>query len=137
MTGETTLAHCAIRMFRAVCVHLIRAVVLLGTNTGTIANLYVLDLGADLDDLANDFVTYTEREWNILAPAAGNGVDVGGADTAGINGDVDIVLFELLEWKLQDTLEAAVRTLYKPTSLRVNSLHFLMSVTANASVVSG
>jgi hypothetical protein len=107
----TTLGNGAIGVLRAVCVDRVGAVVLLvgfavvarevgtnlGTNAGAVANLDVLDRGSDLDDLANDLVAYTERERDVLAPAAGDGVDVGSADTAGIDGDVNIVLFKLLE----------------------------------------
>jgi hypothetical protein len=45
-------------------------------------------------------VSYAERERNILAPSTGDGVDVRGADTASINGDVDIVVLELFQGKL-------------------------------------
>jgi hypothetical protein len=121
VAGVTTLGHRTICMFRAVRVNRVGAVVLLvrfavvarevstdlSTNASAIANLYVLNLGADSDDLADDLVAYTERKRDVLAPAAGNSVDVGGADTAGIDGDINIVLFELLEGKLRKILEAA------------------------------
>ena len=58
------------------------------------------DLASDLDDAANDLVSYAERERNVLAPSTGGGVDVRGADTASINGDVDIVVLKLLQGKL-------------------------------------
>jgi hypothetical protein len=152
VTGVTTLSHGAIRMFCAICVDLVGTVVLLirftyvarqigtnlGTHTGAVANLYVLDLGTDFDDLANDLVTYAKWKRDILAPAASNCVDVRGTDTAGIDGDINIVLLELLERKLKSLSATASQwTWNKLTSLRVNSLHFLMSVTAKASVVSG
>ena len=72
----------------------------LGAYTGPVANLEVLDLGADLDDFADDLMAYAEREGNVVAPAAGDGVDIGRADTAGIDGDVDVVVFEFLKWQL-------------------------------------
>jgi hypothetical protein len=47
-------------------------------------------------------VSYAERKRNVLSPSTGDGVDIGSADTTGINGNVDIVLLELLERKLTD-----------------------------------
>jgi hypothetical protein len=45
-------------------------------------------------------VSYTKRKRDVLSPSSSDGVDVGSADTAGINGNVDIMLLELLERKL-------------------------------------
>jgi hypothetical protein len=45
-------------------------------------------------------VSYAKRKRNVLSPSTRDGVNVGCADTAGINGNVDIVLLELLERKL-------------------------------------
>lgn len=101
-------------MLSTVCVDLVGAVVLLvrlavvasqvganlSTNTSAVANLNLGDLGADLDDLADNLVSYAERKRNVLSPSASDGVDVGCADTAGIDGNVNIVLLELLEGKL-------------------------------------
>jgi hypothetical protein len=97
-----------------ICVDLVGAVVLLvglavvasqvgadlRTNTNTVTDLHLGDLGADLDDLANDLVAYAEGQRDVLSPSSGDGVDVGSADTAGINGYVDIVVLKLLEGKL-------------------------------------
>jgi len=51
-------------------------------------------------------VAYAEREREVVAPAAVDGVDVGSADTARINGNVNIGLLELLEGKLRSLLAA-------------------------------
>jgi hypothetical protein len=110
----------------------------LSANTSAVSNLEVLDLRTDLDDLANDLVADAERERDVFAPAAGNCVDVRGADTASVNGDVYIMVFELLEGQLSpisDIPAAWFEQLH--TSLRVKLLQFLISVTAKASVVSG
>ena len=72
----------------------------LSTGSHTVADLVLGDLASDLDDAANDLVSYAERERNVLAPSTGDGVDVRGADTASINGDVDIVVLKLLQGKL-------------------------------------
>jgi hypothetical protein len=47
-------------------------------------------------------VSYAERKRNVLSPSTGDGVNIGSADTAGINGNVDVVLLELLERKLKE-----------------------------------
>lgn len=101
-------------MLSTVCVDLVGAVVLvvtlallaskvganLSTNTGTVANLDLGDLAADLDDLANDLMSYAERKRNVLSPPSGDGVNIRCANTAGVNCNVDIVLLELLKRKL-------------------------------------
>lgn len=83
-------------------------------------------------------MSYAERKRDVLSPSSGDGVDVGSADTTGINGNVDIVLLKLLEGKLiaLSVLLAQQGTILL-TSLRVKVDQFLMSVMANASVVSG
>ena len=102
-------------MLSTICVDLVGAVVLLvglavvagqvganlGTNTSAVANLDLCDLGADLDDLADDLVSYAERKRDVLSPSTGDGVNVRRADTASIDGNIDIVLLELLEGKLK------------------------------------
>lgn len=119
MARVAALSDCAIGVRCAVCVNSVGAVVLLvrlavgasevgtnlSTNTSTVADLEVLDLGADLDDLANDLVSYAERQRNVLAPSASDCVDVRSADTAGIDGDINIVFLEFLEGKLAEALE--------------------------------
>jgi hypothetical protein len=74
---------------------------LLSTNTGAVANLELGDFRTNLDNLANDLVSYAERQRNVLSPSAGDRVDIGSANTARINGDIDIVILELLERQLK------------------------------------
>jgi hypothetical protein len=109
------LRDSAVSVLSTVCVDLVWAVVLLvrlavvagkigadlSTNTSAVTNLNLGDLGADLDNLADDLVSYAERQRNVLSPSTSDGVDVGSADTASINGNVDIVFLELLERKLE------------------------------------
>ena len=71
----------------------------MGTDTDTIADLDRLDVFADLYGLADDFVTNADGEWAV-APASIDGVDVRAADSAAVNGDVDIAVFEGLELEL-------------------------------------
>lgn len=112
--GVTSLSDSAVRVLSTVRIDLVGAVVLLvglalgagkigtdlGTRTDAVSDLVLGDLGSDLDDAANNLVSYTERKGDIIAPSTSDGVDVRSADTAGVNGDVDIVVLELLEGKL-------------------------------------
>jgi DNA-binding MarR family transcriptional regulator len=114
MARVSTLCDCAVCVLSTVCVDLVGAVVFLvvlalvaskigtdlSTNTSAVSNLDAGDLVADLDDLANNLVSYTERQRELLAPSSSDGVDIRCADTAGVNSNVDIVLFELLKRKL-------------------------------------
>ena len=70
------------------------------TDTNAVSDLNVLDFGADLDGLANDLVAYAEGEWDVGAPASTDLVDIGGADTASINGDIDVMILKFLEGNL-------------------------------------
>lgn len=115
VAGVSTLRDSAVSVLSTVCVDLVWAVVLLvrlavvagkigtnlSTNTSAVTNLNLGDLGADLDNLADDLVSYAERQRNVFSPSTSDGVDVGSADTASINGNVDIVFLELLERKLE------------------------------------
>ena len=65
----------------------------------SVADLAVSDLATDLDDLANDLVANAKGEGSIT-PTSSDGVEVGSANTASLDGNVDIVLFELLELEL-------------------------------------
>ena len=58
-------------------------------DADTITLLDGLDVLADPDGLANDFVAYAERTLE-LAPAASDGVHVGAADAAALDLDVDV-----------------------------------------------
>jgi len=105
------LCHSAVVVLRSVGVDRVGAVVLLirlavvagqigtnlRTNAGAVSNLELGDLGANFDDLANDLVSYAKRQRNVLSPSTGDGVDVGGANTASVNGNVDVILLEFLE----------------------------------------
>jgi hypothetical protein len=80
VAGETSLGDSAVRVGCTVCVDHVGAVVLLvclavtaikvganlGTDTCAVANLECGDLGSDLDDLADDLVSYAEREGDVL-----------------------------------------------------------------------
>jgi len=71
----------------------------LWTERTSVADLAVRDLVADLDDLANDLVANAKREGSVT-PTSSDGVKIGSADTTSLNGNVDIVLLELLELEL-------------------------------------
>jgi len=58
-----------------------------------------LDILANLDCTANNFVTDTERKGN-LAPTTSDGVDIRSADTTGVNGNVNVAILERLELEL-------------------------------------
>jgi hypothetical protein len=66
------------------------------TARTSVADLAVGDLVANLDDLSNDLVANAKREGSVT-PASSDGVKIGSANTASLNGNVDIVLLELLE----------------------------------------
>jgi len=65
----------------------------LGTDADALAGFYEGYFGADAEGLAYDFVSYAVREF-LFTPATTDGVDVTGADTAGCDLDVDIVVTE-------------------------------------------
>jgi hypothetical protein len=85
-----SLGDCAIGVLSTVGVYLIRAVVLLvvlalvagkiGTDLGTganpVANLELGDLRSDLNDAANNLMSYAERKRDILSPSTGDGVNI-------------------------------------------------------------
>jgi len=71
----------------------------LWTERTSVADLAVRDLVADLDDLANDLVANAKRKGGVT-PTSSDGVKIGSADTTSLNGNVDIVLLELLELEL-------------------------------------
>lgn len=114
MAGVATLGDSSIGVLCAVGVELVGAVVLLvglavvarevgtdlSTNTNAVSDLDVFNLGANLDGLANDLVSYAKRERDVPAPAAIDLVDIGRADTASVDGNVNVVLLELLKRNL-------------------------------------
>jgi hypothetical protein len=127
----TSLCYSAVRVLGTVGIDLVGAVVLLvvlalvaskigtdlGTRTSAVANLDLGDLGSDLDDAANDLVSYAEGKRNVLSPSTSDGVDIRSADTTGIDGDIDIVVLELLKGKLIAVLVAVVYTIKCKTYL--------------------
>lgn len=82
-------------------------------NTNSVADLDVLDLVANLDGASDNLMSYIQSEWirvsgggriltNAewhwrLAPASSDRVNVRSANTARINGDIDIILLERLQ----------------------------------------
>ena len=71
----------------------------LGADADAIALLDVLDGLSDLDGLANHFVADAERALEFT-PAAGDGVDVGAANAAALDLDIDVVVLERLGLEL-------------------------------------
>jgi len=71
----------------------------LRTDTDTVTFLDGLHVLADPDSLANDLVADAERHRSVT-PAAIDGVQVRSADTAALNGDIDIAVLEGLELEL-------------------------------------
>lgn len=71
----------------------------LRTNTNPVTHLHGGGLGTQSNDLANHFMTHTDGEAG-LTPAAGDGVDITAANTARLNGDLDIALTERLRFEL-------------------------------------
>lgn len=109
-----SLSNGAVRVLSTVGIDLVGAVVLLvglavvaskiganlGTRTDAVANLVLGDLVSDLDNAANDLVSYAKGKRDFLAPSTSDGVNIRSADTAGINSDIDVVILELLQGKL-------------------------------------
>jgi hypothetical protein len=71
----------------------LQAAVDLSTNTDTLSNLGEGDLGANLDDLADNLVTDGERV-RAVTPVTVDLVHVTGADTAALNLDINVLLVE-------------------------------------------
>ena len=113
VAGVATLRDRAIRVRRSVGVHHVGAVVLLiafaidashvrldlSSHTDAVADFDGGDILADLDRAADDFVADAQRERDF-APAAGDRVDVAAADAAGIDCNVNVAVFERLEFEL-------------------------------------
>ena len=71
----------------------------LGSHSNAVSNLDRGHFVADFDGLANDFMTDTDWE-RAVTPAAGDCVDIGAADPAAFDLDVDVAVFELLRFEL-------------------------------------
>lgn len=82
---------CAVRLVVVLALSALEARVDLGANTDALADLNQADLGANLEDLADNLVADGQRVWAVT-PVAVDGVLVAGADTAGLDLDVDIVV---------------------------------------------
>lgn len=107
--GEPAVRPAAVGILGVVGVHELGAVVFvlvlaevaleagpdLGADADAVADFEVLDVLADLDGFADDFVADAEGAF-VVAPAAGDGVKVGAADAAGGDFDVDVVVAEWL-----------------------------------------
>lgn len=72
----------------------------LSTDANTISNLDSGHLVADLNSLANDLMTDANGEWAVT-PASIDGVDVGATDTTALDLDVDVAVFKLLWFELE------------------------------------
>lgn len=69
------------------------------TNWYLLNSLDGRDVFANLDGSTNDFVTNAQRE-RSLAPASSDRVHVGAADTAALNGNVNVTVLKGLELEL-------------------------------------
>ena len=71
----------------------------LGSYANSVANFHALHAFADLDGLADDFMSYADWE-RTLAPSTVDGVDIRGADAAAVDCYIHIVVFECFQWEL-------------------------------------
>jgi hypothetical protein len=88
----------------------LQAGVELGADADALARLDQSDLGPDAQGLANDLVADAEGE-ALAAPAAADGVDIGAADAAGLDLDLDIVVLEGLGRDLEGGVSISPRFL--------------------------
>ena len=71
----------------------------LSANTDTVSDLDSCHLVADLDGFTDDFVT--DADWErAIAPTASDGMDIRATDSAALNFDVNVTIFELLRFEL-------------------------------------
>ena len=79
----------------------------LSADTNTVSNLDRRHLGADLDSLANNFVT--DADWKrAVSPAASDGMDIRAANPTTFDLDIDVTVLKWLWLELRKPL--AVRT---------------------------
>lgn len=71
----------------------------MGAYSDALALLNALHTVANVDSLANNLVSDTQRPL-VISPAAGDGVDIGATDSAHLDLDVDIVGTEWLGLEL-------------------------------------
>lgn len=69
------------------------------SHADSVADFDGLHFVTHFDGMANDLVTDTDWE-RTVAPSTVNGVDIGTADTAAFDTDIDVVLVELLGLEL-------------------------------------
>jgi hypothetical protein len=108
----------------------------LGAAADAVADLDVLDRGADAHGAPDDLVADDERH-RLLAPAARDGVHVGAAHAACVDGDVDVVGAEGLERELRGVGSGPERAGRALTSILVKEFQDWKSLTAKPVVVSG
>jgi hypothetical protein len=46
-------------------------------------------------------VAYAKREWDLLSPSTRDGVEIRRANTASVDSDINVILFELLQGNLK------------------------------------
>ena len=97
----------------------------LSSNTDPVSNLAAGHLVANLDCMANNLVANTDGQRNFT-PASIDAVDVGAADTAALNLDVDVVGAELLRFELC-RMSASLPFISKLPQLRSTNLLLLES----------
>lgn len=122
----------------------------LSANTDAVALFYILDAFAHLDCLADDLVAYADRSVS-LAPTAGDSVNIGAADTAALDLDVDVIITEGLGLELCASLSVSLSHWWSPphpwdraalvegkrTVCFLNSLYLPISLIMNPSNSSG
>ena len=113
VAGISTLRNGAVLVWRTVGVDRLRTIVLiisitlvagkigfdLGTDTNAVADLDSRHVLANFDCRSNDFVANAERKWHF-APAASDRVDIATANTARLNGNVNVAILKLLQLEL-------------------------------------
>ena len=105
----------------------------LGTNSNAVSNLDGGHLVPDFDGLANDFMTNADWKWAIT-PAAVDCVDIGAADAAAFNLDVDVAFFELLRFEL--ILLSGLGSFTSPSSrVQIVTHFFLLEITPLALIL--
>lgn len=72
----------------------------LSADTDTVANFTGRHFVANLDHFPNDFMTHANGQW-AFAPAASDCMDVGAADTACFDLNVDVAILEWLRLELR------------------------------------
>lgn len=111
----------------------------MSANTNTVTNFDLGHLAADLDSFANDLMTDADWQWAV-SPAPCDCMDIGAADSASINLDVNIIVLELLWLELQGLVRhnnEQYVTWPSLTSCFLNSVHFFWSSIMKPSKVSG